>query len=244
MKRRSFLQLLPALLLTFSGSWSFAQEAAETVPFAATVPAADIHHSDRFEEKAGIIQQGGIDVVFLGDSITHFWDVAGKDVQQKYFGDMRLVNLGLGWNCTQHVLWELENIEADKISPKAVMMMIGTNNIGNKGSSPEEVIAGNAAILEKVRTLWPDAKILLLGVFPRGERPDNRFRAIISETNAGLAQLADREHVFFLDIGKKFLDDDGFMHADIAPDRLHLTPDGYEIWGKSVEPILRSWIVE
>ncbi len=236
MKCRPFLPWIPAILLILCGNFSFSQSTAQ--------PAPDIHHADRFEEKAQIVQNGGIDVVFLGDSITHFWDVAGENVQKSYFGDFRLVNLGLGWNCTEHVLWELENIPADRISPKAVMMMIGTNNIGNKHNTPDEVIAGNAAILAKVRTLWPDARILLLGIFPRGEQPTDSFRAVIAQTNEGLAKLADGQHIFYLNIGEKFLDDDGYMHAEISPDRLHLTADGYEIWAKAVEPILRSWVAE
>lgn len=234
MLRRTFLQLVPAILLTISCHLCLAQNTV--------VPAADIHHADRFAEKSGIVQNGEIDLVFLGDSITHGWDTTGKSVQEKHFGDLKLVNLGLGWNCTEHVLWELENIPADKIAPRAVMIMIGTNNIGNKQNTAEEVIAGNAAILKKVQALWPDAKILLLGVFPRGEQPTNPFRAIISDTNSGLAKLADNAHVFFLDLGPKFLDENGVLHAETAPDRLHLTPAGYEIWANSVEATLRGWI--
>lgn len=209
-----------------------------------TVPAEDVHHVDRFEEKAKIIENGRIDLVFLGDSITHFWDVAGLAIQEKYFGDLRRVNLGLGWNCSQHVLWELENIQADKISPKAVMLMIGTNNIGNKKNTPEETAFGNAAVIRKVHALWPNAKILVLGIFPRGNLKDDPLRAIIQETNQKIEKLADRQNVFFLDIGERFLNEDGTLPKNIAYDFLHLTPDGYEIWGKSVAPLLRSWVAE
>jgi len=209
-----------------------------------TIPAADIHHAERFEEKTAIIEKGRIDLVFLGDSITHFWDVAGASVQETYFGDLRRVNLGLGWNCTQHVLWELENIQADRISPKAVMLMIGTNNIGNKKNTPEEVALGNAAVIRKVQALWPDAKILVLGIFPRGNLADHPHRAIIQETNGKIAKLADHKNVFYLDIGERFLNEDGVLPKNIAPDFLHLTPAGYEIWGKAVAPLLRCWIAE
>lgn len=234
--------LILSLLSAFSVCVSASEEAA--VPCPTTVAAADIHHADRFEEKAKIVAEGRIDLVFLGDSITHFWDVAGKDVQEKYFGDLRHVNLGLGWNCTEHVLWELENIDSAKIAPRAVMLMIGTNNLGNKKNSPEEVAAGNAAIVKKVCELWPDAKLLLLGVFPRGNQPNDHYRALIAETNQKLAQLADGQNVFFLDIGERFLDDDGILHKTISPDFLHLTADGYEIWGKAVSPILHGWVLE
>lgn len=218
---------------------------------AAVIPDPDINHRDRFEEKARCVSEGNIDLVFLGDSITHHWDNAGKEVQKKYFGDIRLVNLGMGWNRTQHVLWELEAIDAEKISPKAVMVMIGTNNLGKGrragdviGGTPEEIAAGNAAIVKKVRELWPNAKILVLGVFPRGHHPKDPYRAKISKANTELAKLADNETVFFLDLAPNLLDDEGFLQASVAPDFLHLTPAGYEIWAKAVSPILHAWIME
>lgn len=211
--------------------------------FAQTTAEPDIHHADRFAQKAEIVKGGNIDVVFLGDSITHLWDDAGKAELEKYFGDLRLVNLGLGWNCTQHVLWELENIDPSAISPKAVMIMIGTNNIGNKGHSAEQVIAGNEAILKKVRAFWPDAKILLLGVFPRGKEPTNGHRATIKAINAGLEKFADGEHIFFMDPGLVYLNADGTMRDEITRgDYLHLSPTGYDEWGKAVSPILHEWV--
>jgi len=211
--------------------------------FAQTTAEPDIHHADRFAEKAEIVKGGNIDVVFLGDSITHFWDEAGKAEQEKHFGDLRRVNLGLGWNCTQHVLWELENIDAKAISPKAIMIMIGTNNIGNKHHSAEQVIAGNEAILKKVRTFWPDAKILLLGVFPRGKEATNGHRATIQAVNTGLENFADGEHIFFQNPGLGFLNEDGTMRDEITRgDYLHLSPTGYDEWGKAVSPILHNWV--
>ncbi len=254
---RSFLTLILSAFVLLGESPAAPKPASSAAPtpvaaanetkipqISTTVPASDIHHADRFEEKAKIIEKGRIDLLFLGDSITHFWDEAGYSVQEKYFDDIRRVNLGLGWNCTQHVLWELDNIQADKISPKAVMLMIGTNNIGNKNNTPEETAFGNAAVIQKIQELWPNAKILVLGIFPRGNLKDNPFREIIRETNDKIEKLADRQNVFFLDIGERFLNEDGTLPKNIAPDFLHLTPDGYEIWGKSVAPLLRSWIAE
>ncbi|MBQ4144767.1 MAG: GDSL family lipase [Thermoguttaceae bacterium] len=218
---------------------------------AAVVPDPDINHLDRFEEKAKIVSEGKIELVFLGDSITHHWDNAGKNVQKKYFGDIRLVNLGMGWNRTQHVLWELETIEAEKISPKAVMVMIGTNNLGKGrrpgdvvGGTPDEIVAGNAAIVKKIRELWPNAKILLLGDFPRGHQPTDPYREKIAKANAELAKLADKETVFFMDLTPNLLDDDGFLQTPITPDFLHLTPAGYEIWARAVSPVLHAWVME
>lgn len=209
---------------------------------ASVIPASDIRHEQRFREKAALVAQGKVDLLFLGDSITHRWDTDGKDVQERFFGDIRRVNLGLGANLTQHVLWELENIEADKISPKVVMLLIGTNNLGNRNDSPADTAAGTAAVVEKVRELWPDARILLLGIFPRGNSPEDPFRKRIAETNAKIELIADRETVFYLDLGERFLDDSGTLRSTIAPDYLHLSETGYEIWGKAVAPILRCWI--
>lgn len=214
--------------------------------YAAENPAATansgIHHSDRFKEKAKIVAEGNIDFVMVGDSITHFWDGTGKAQQEKYFGKYRRVNLGLGWNGTQHVLWELENIKTEAISPKAVMLMIGTNNIGWLKQTPQQAIGGIQAVLNKLRESWPNAKILLLGVFPRGAEPTDRYRAMIDEINAAIEKMADGETIVYLNINDRFLTPEKVLPAEIMPDRLHPNAKGYEIWGEAVSPILEGWL--
>ena len=84
---------------------------------------------------------------------------------------------------------------------------------------------------------FPEAKILLLAVFPRGT-PDNPARATIAEINKTIAKLHDGKRVFYLDIGPKFLDADGNIPRDVMSDALHPSAKGYEIWAEAVkEPL-------
>jgi beta-glucosidase len=188
------------------------------------------------------VKQGNVDLVFIGDSITQGWEGAGKDVWKRQYGDRGAVNLGIGGDRTQHVLWRLENGNIEGISPKVAVIMIGTNNSGD--NSPEEIADGIEAIVGKLRTQLPRTRILLLGIFPRGSNPSDPRRQVNQKANEIVSKLADDEHVFYLDIGEEFLEDDGTLSREIMPDLLHLSPKGYEIWAKAIEPKLSELVQE
>ena len=177
---------------------------------------------------------GEIDLIFLGDSITQGWEGAGKDVWAKYYGDRKAMNAGIGGDRTQHVLWRLDNGNIAGIKPKLAVIMIGTNNSGTDSS--EDIAAGIKAIVAKLREKLPETKILLLGIFPRGADPDDDKRKVNIKANDLAKTVADDKNVFYLDIGPKFLGAEGTLSKEIMPDLLHLSPAGYEIWAKSIEP--------
>ena len=190
------------------------------------------------EKFVSIAKEGKAQLVFLGDSITAGWAAKGREVWEKAFGGYMPANFGIGGDRTQHVLWRIQNGELDGgIKPKAVVIMIGTNN---SGSDPAEGIAkGVAAIVQTVRTKQPQAKILLLAVFPRGEKASpNPGRDKLKQVNEIIAKLDDGKNVFFLDIGGKFMQPDGSLTKEIMPDFLHLSPAGYQIWADSISPKL------
>ena len=201
----------------------------------------------RHEGFVDIAKQGNVDVLFLGDSITDAWrrdPPGGKKVWDANFAPLRAANFGISGDRTQHVLWRLENGELDGIRPKAVVLMIGTNNTGferdgtTPRNTPAETAEGVAAIVKKLRSKQPQAKILLLAVFPRGEKPDHPQRKQIAEINAAIARLDDGRNVRFLDIGQKFLAPDGTLPKEIMPDFLHPVEKGYEIWAAAIkEPL-------
>lgn len=198
--------------------------------------------ADRHEQKMAIAQKGGIDLVFLGDSITHNWERAGKDVWAKYYGNRHALNLGYGADRTEHVIWRITNGELDGISPKLIILMIGTNNVGHQSSTPEQTVAGIKKILAILAEKAPQAKVLLLAVFPRSENPTDSLRVKVNEINAGLPALADGERVFFLDFGKQFLKEDGTLPAEMMRDRLHPGAEGYEIWAQALEPFVQKYV--
>ena len=241
MYKRLLLSVLTTIVVTASAVYA---DAPESKPAnAAAIPTQiSAHHNARFKEKAAIVAAGGVDLVLLGDSITHRLDSTGKTVQDKYLGEYKRVNLGFGGIGTHHLLWVLDNIDADAVHPKAVMLLIGTNNIGWLKQTPEMTIGGVEAVVAKVRTLWPDAKLLVMGVFPRSELPTDPSREKVRTVNAAISKLADGEHVFFMDIGDKFLNQDGVETRDILSDFVHPTIQGYEIWLGSVAPTLKEWL--
>ena len=188
---------------------------------------------ERFVKTA---QEGKAELVFLGDSITAGWG-SKKEIWEKAFGAYKPVNFGIGGDRTQHVLWRITNGELDGIKPKAVVLMIGTNNSGQ--DSAESIAKGVTVIVKTIREKQPQAKILLLAVFPRGEKASpNPQRVKLKEVNDIIAKLDDGKNIFFLDIGSKFMQPDGSLTKEIMPDFLHLTAAGYQIWADAISPKL------
>ena len=188
-----------------------------------------------FVETAG---KGNIDLLLEGDSITDWWvqGDANKAMFDKYFGDIKTANFAIAGDTTQGVLWGLKNGEGQGFQPKAIMLMIGTNNSGS--STAPEIAEGVGAVVLEMRKDFPDAKILLLAIFPRST-PGDPVRDKIAEVNKTIAKLDDRQHVFFLDIGSKFLDDKGYFLPDsFRADQLHPVAKGYDIWGAAVRGTL------
>jgi len=183
-----------------------------------------------------IAQEGTAELLFLGDSITAGWG-GKKAIWDKAFGQYKPVNFGIGGDRTQHVLWRITNGELDVIKPKVVVLMIGTNNSG--GDSAEGIADGIKVIVETIRTKQPEAKILLLAVFPRGEKVSpNPGRDKLNVVNATIAKMDDGKYIHYLDIGSKFLQPDGSLTKDIMPDYLHLSEAGYQIWADAISPKL------
>jgi beta-glucosidase len=172
----------------------------------------------------------------MGDSITDFWrneqgPYAGKAVFDKYFGKWKVANFGIAGDTTQGVLYRLQHGEGQGIRPRAIMLMIGTNNTAR--NSAAEIAEGVGAVVLELQKDFPAAKILLLGVFPRG-RPNDPVRGTIAEINRTIGRLEDKRNVVYLDIGRVFLDDAGEIAADVMSDGLHPTAKGYELWASAV----------
>jgi len=198
------------------------------------------------ERHEGFLQEarrGGIECLLMGDSITDWWARAGADVYEETFAPLRCANFGIAGDRTQGVLWRMDHGELEGYSPKLMMLMIGTNNLSGRRSTPntpEEIAMAIATIVAKFRTTFPEAKVLLLGVFPRGAEPGNEYREPIRQINELIAHLDDGEYVHFMDIGDGFLEPDGSISVDIMADGLHPTARGYQIWADAVMPTFRA----
>jgi lysophospholipase L1-like esterase len=208
---------------------------------AATFTQTNQRMGPRHEGFVAQAKQGNIDLLLHGDSITDWWlQDANKPVFDKYFGHIRTANFAIAGDTTQGVLWGLRNGEGQGFQPKAVMLMIGTNNTA--AFTGPEIAEGVGAVVMELRRDFPTAKILLLAIFPRSV-PGDPVRDKIAEVNRIISRLADQQHVFYLDIGQKFLDDKGvFLPDSFRPDNLHPQAKGYDIWGEAVSTTLAEML--
>jgi lysophospholipase L1-like esterase len=206
----------------------------------ATAPAQGmVRNAQRHSSFVETAKNGDFDILFEGDSITDFWQNTGPEAQKKYFGDAKVANFAVAGDTTQGVLWGLQNGEGQGHKPKAVMLMIGTNNtMSNTGP---EIAEGVGAVVFELRKDFPDAKIMLLAIFPRGANATDASRIKNEEANKIIANLHDGKHIFFMNINDKFLNAQGGV-IGFGTDNLHPNAQGYEIWGAAVADTLKNWI--
>jgi lysophospholipase L1-like esterase len=237
--------------IALSPVFCFAQEKANEAVVPAARPGKQMERHELFNRR---IKEGPVDLVFIGDSITQGWENAGKSVWSEFYAKRNAVNLGIGGDRTQHVLWRLDHGNIDGINPKLAVLMIGTNNSGTNTS--EEIAAGVKAIVDKLRAKLPNTKVLVLGIFPRADNfdaakkkvekgaKDDAKRKINERANEIIKNLADNKTVYYLDIGPKFLESDGTLSRDVMPDLLHLNEKSYRTWAEAIEPKVKELMGE
>ena len=248
MKIASYRRLLcAALVLAFSAGLAMAQEQAqEPKPRPRTlVPAHRLNDAwwkNRHEANKARLEQGNVDFLLVGDSITNNWDNAGKDVQAYYYGDRNYVNMGFGGDQPQHVLWRLNDAPMDKIHPKAAMLLIGVNSLWGPWEDCEKNTAlGVKACVDKLRELYPDIQILVLNIFPAGEKAGTELRARITKTNEYVNEmLKDYPNLQIMDLSAYWLDGNGSIPKFLMKDFVHPGQLGYKLWGAAVEPVISS----
>jgi lysophospholipase L1-like esterase len=194
------------------------------------------------------VKQGNVDIIMIGDSITHGWEKSGKPVWDKYYANRNAVNMGFSGDRTEHVIWRLQNGEIDNINPKLAVIMIGTNNSNKDEYTSEQIADGVKAIVCQLRTKLPNTKILMIAIFPRGDAEQRKDKTKGAAYNAQwekndkataiFKQIADNKMIYFLDVNKKFLNKNGELPRDIMADLLHPGEKGYDIWAKAMEPTI------
>jgi lysophospholipase L1-like esterase len=216
---------------------------AQDKPNDAIVPAPRtgtwMQRHESFNER---VKQGNVDLIFIGDSITQGWERNGSKVWDEYYAKRNAVNLGIGGDRTQHVLWRLDNGNIEGISPKLAVLMIGTNNSATNTSA--QIAEGVKLIVEKLRMKLPKTKILVLGIFPRGPDKEDAKRKVNEGANEIIKGLADGQMIQYLDIGPKFLAEDGTLSKEVMPDLLHLNEASYRTWAEAIEPKVKELLDE
>lgn len=193
------------------------------------------------------VQSGRVDVYFIGDSITRRWGATDypellKNWKENFHG-WNAGNFAWGADQTQHMLWRLLHGELDGVNPKVIVILAGTNNVGNapnEDSLAAEVTEGIQEIVRVCQTKAPDATIILTGILPRNDNPRNPLAAmpVINKVNENLEELADGKQVRFLNINHKLADSQGQLHNDVTMDNLHLNRNGYQLWADALKPLL------
>ena len=220
--------------------------AIQPAPRDPKIPPADPHWFERHEGFVAVARQGRANVLFLGDSITDFWRDpeplrGGKAVWDAELAPLGAVNFGIGGDRTQHLLWRMQHGELDGLHPKAVVLLIGTNNLGFERDRPTvrrnttvEAIAGVVAVVRHLRTKLPDTPILLMALLPRGEK-DDPIREQVRAVNATIIRMDDGRWIRVIDIGPRFLRPDGTIAKDLLPDLLHPSEKGYKVWAAALK---------
>lgn len=184
-----------------------------------------------------------IDLLFVGDSITEAWAGPGKAVWNKHYAGRNAANFGISGDRTENLLWRLENGELQGVQPKVAIVLIGTNNLGREpADSPDEIAAGIAAVVRKLKNHSATTKVLLLGLFPRADLAESTLNRRVADVNRLIERLADGRRVFFLNFGEAFLDADGSPSPGILPDLLHPNTKGYEIWAEALDAKLAGML--
>lgn len=173
-------------------------------------------------------------LVFVGDSITQGWNDGGVAMWDKHFAPIGAVNLGVSGDRTEHVLWRLQAAPITRIKPKAVVLLIGTNNIGHGTATVYETLDGTVKVIELLRAQVPDATIIACAVFPRGEQMNVMRGDALQVNQAVVRAFAGDSKVVCLDLGPKFLNPDGSIPLELMADSLHLTPKGYAVWADGI----------
>ncbi len=250
---RTFAAVL--LVVSLSACAAAADQAPVAEPYQPQ-PKSDAWWVQRHGDLLARTAKGGVDLLFLGDSITQGWDCrlmladpatdhdgAGRATWERLYAPRHAAEFAIGGDGIQHLLWRITaGGEVAGLTPRLVVLMIGTNNLADPAATPERVAAGIGQAAKVIGERLPMSRLLLLGVFPRGKSATDPQRERVLEVNRRIATLDDGARVRFLDIGPAFCAADGTIDAAIMPDFLHPGPAGYEIWATQMEPLLSEML--
>ena len=220
---------------------------AQTVPADRAAPRTDKNSQIAHEQLLDKAKQGRIDVYFEGDSITRRWGATDypellENWKKNFFG-WNAADFGWGADRVENILWRLENGELDDVNPKVIVLLAGTNNVGNRvppegiESTVANVTKGLAAVVRVMQSKAPNAVIILMGIFPRND--NLAVMPEIEKINANLAGMADGRKIRYLNINGQLADHDGRLHDGMMNDRdkLHPALNGYQVWADALKPV-------
>ena len=210
-------------------------EARQQGPLTAPVVSNEKRHAEFLE----VARAGNIDLLFIGDSITDWWRNRGRAVWDRTWAPLKAANFGIAGERVEQLLWRVQNGTLEGFQAKVIVLMIGTNNL-RRNPANDDIAGGIAFLAGEIQKRQPQAKLLVLGIFPRDAAPDTENRQRIKAINAQLAKLEDKKALFYMDIGDRFLGSDGTISTDVMYDGLHPAERGYEIWAEAMLPKIKE----
>lgn len=235
MPKRLTSRVLGPLLAVALAATAAAQEPRPQGPLTTPVAANQRRHAEFLE----VAKAGNIDLLFVGDSITDWWRGRGQAVWDRTWAPLNAANFGIAGERVEQLLWRMQNGELEGFKAKVIVLMIGTNNLRVTPAN-QDIADGIAFLCAEIQKRQPQAKLLLLAIFPRDPAPGTPNRERIRTINAQLAKLEDRRTLFYMDIGDKFLAADGTIPPDVMYDGLHPAERGYEIWADAMLPKVKE----
>lgn len=205
-------------------------------PSALAVKKVEKYYREKHERIIKRSKEAGIDLLFIGDSITEHWLDDGRVAWDSAFGKWKPGNFGLSGDTTYGVQWRIEHGALDNLHPRVAVLLIGTNDL-SVGETPETTAANIGKVVRKIKEKLPDAKVIVLGILPRARARDE-IRQELAAVNSAVSKLDNGKDVLFVDIGKEFLDAAGEISAEIMPDSLHLSGRGYQVFADALKPVL------
>lgn len=239
------MKIRPFMLLLAAAMASNIAAAAANPPCAVTAAPRSVEYpwmtiarwKDMHAADVAVAEKGGVDLMFIGDSITEGWP---EPVWNASFGKYKPANFGIGGDNTGNLLWRLQDPRYARIKPKAIVLLIGVNNFNLCGENTEQVFEGVKAVVAALRKQYPAARILLNAVLPTEEKMDGKRRQDVIKLNTMIATLGDGQQVIFRDYGRAFLQPDGSISKEIMPDFLHLSEKGYQMWSDAMLPDVKK----
>jgi lysophospholipase L1-like esterase len=219
---------------------------AQTAPADRPAPRTDKNSQGAHEQLLAKAKQGRIDIYFEGDSITRRWGANDypellENWKKNFFG-WNAADFGWGADRVENILWRLENGELDDVHPKVIVLLAGTNNVGNRvppegaESTVANVTKGLEAVVRVMQSKAPNAVIFLMGIFPRND--NLAVMPEIDRINANLAGMADGRKIRYLNINGQLAERDGKLRDGMMNerDKLHPALNGYQVWADALKP--------
>jgi len=205
----------------------------------AAVPAPHLNDHGDTPRKFDRFSGKHFDIVFDGDSIMNRRESTGKARWQERHAALA-ADFGIEGDHVENVLWRLDHGQVDGVDPRVVMLMMGTNNSGQ--NSAEEIAEGIKVLVAEYEKRRPPARIILRGIFPRGEKATDGGRRKVAAGNSQIKALADGQRVSFIDISARMIEPDGTISRDMMPDFVHPTAKGWQIWADAIQPVINQSI--